>query len=250
MSDTTQKAGIVSDCQSRTRPRLGGLATWLAVGTITSVIAYAGVAIGHFVIKSGEASGFVKALAYIDGNNYRHIVENGYSYQDKAPSSVAFFPAYPLATRWVSQLSGLAPVSSQVIISNVCCLIAFALMGAYLQRREVLLEVSAQRGPISRETHSEKTYALLAMGLLPSTFFFRMGYTESMFLCLAILTLYLIATDASALLIALVVGLGTAVRPVGVAFVLPLAWYVWKHAESRWAGIRKLAVVLPLACWG
>jgi len=211
---------------------ISGLGGTVLCWAITTATVFLGAVVGvHVVVKADEPLGFLDSLARIDGRNYRHIIENGYEYQDKDPSSVAFFPAFPLASGCLARLSRLGAVPAMLIVSNTCCSAAFVLMGAYLQRRLALAEnvtlhdvaAAADSGLGGRSAGAGHvaSYALLAMGVLPTTFFFRMAYTESMFLCLALATLYAIARRWPPIVVALIVGLATASRPVAISLLLP-----------------------------
>jgi hypothetical protein len=243
------------------RPCMREGGAWISCWAVTTAAVVAGAIFGNGFVKSDGSPGFLDSLARIDGQNYRHIAENGYAYQPNAPSNVAFFPAFPLAARWLARATGLGTVPAQLLVSNVCCVTAFLLMGAYLQRRvapEHGVRLDSTSGidsahvlaGDSRRPRDVSGYALLAMGLLPTTIFFRMAYTESMLLCLAILSLYGIVRAWPLPVVALVVGLATAVRPVGVALLLPLFWYAWRGSDSRRQVAYRLAYALPLGCWG
>ena len=52
------------------------------------------------------------------------------------------------------------------------------------------------------------------------------------------------------LIIAFVVGLATAVRPPGVALLLPFAWSVWKESPSASRFLVRSVLLMPFACWG
>jgi hypothetical protein len=202
----------------------------------------------------------VDSVTRIDAWNYKHIAEEGYSYDTRKPSYVAFFPAYPLASRWVGRLIGLRAPSAQLLVSNGCCLAAFLLTGAYLRHRIIAHDAVhlPARGDVSAARLAGKSaaapdanaYALLAMGLVPTTFYFHIGYTESMFLCSCLLSLYAISRAWPVFVVALFVGFATAVRPVGVALLLPLVWYTWTRSQSRWQGAWNLSYVIPVGCWG
>jgi len=89
----------------------------------------------------------------------------------------------------------------------------------------------------------------MAMGLLPTTFFCRMMYSESVFLLVAIVSLYGMERRWSLTLLSLIVGIGTAVRPIGVALLLPLVHAICEqqHGRKRFLAI---ALLIPLAMWG
>jgi hypothetical protein len=91
---------------------------------------------------------------------------------------------------------------------------------------------------------------LLAFGVFPTTFFFRMTYTESMFVFLTIVALLGMERKWPLLLIALVCGLATATRPVGVALIPPFLIHLWQRADS-WRTIAwQSALLLPVSAWG
>ena len=232
------------------------LATSTACWAITTAIVLIGAAFGQLVTPSNTSVGYIDSLARIDGANYKEVAEEGYRYQDQTASNVAFFPAYPLTTWWLARFTGLRTVLAQLLISNACGLAAFMLMGVYLQRRSgpspypLTAESRAQWDASPQRFESMAAYSLLVLGLFPTTFFFRVAYSESMFLCLAILALYAICRGWPLFLIALVVGSATAVRPVGVALLLPMAWHIWKRSGATSARLRRLAWAVPLGCWG
>jgi len=240
---------------SRDRSGLYLWASWVLCWASATAAVFVGASFGvKLVVKANEPRGFLGSLARIDGLNYQEVAEQGYSYQDGVASSVAFFPAFPVAARWLSRMTGMDTVLSMVLISNTCCFASFVLMGVYLQRRHAWpdgLDPRDHRGPHADFGASPSdTYALLAMALLPTTVFFRLAYTESMFLCIALLALYAMVRRWPPIAVALIVGLATAVRPVAVALLLPLFWYVRKSSGTKWHTIRHLAYVIPLACWG
>ncbi|HZZ73790.1 MAG TPA: hypothetical protein VFE24_16175 [Pirellulales bacterium] len=92
--------------------------------------------------------------------------------------------------------------------------------------------------------------AMLAFGLWPTTMFFRMTYSESTFLAVAILALFGMERKWPLLGIAVLVGLGTATRPVGVALVCPFLLCLWRRSSSRSEFVRRLFVFGPLAVGG
>jgi hypothetical protein len=77
-----------------------------------------------------------------------------------------------------------------------------------------------------------------------------MAYSESLFLLTAILALYGMERKWPLIVLALIIGMATATRPVGVALLAPLVLHIaatsktWTGCLLRWAGF------VPLACWG
>jgi hypothetical protein len=226
----------------------------IVVWALTSAAVAVGAAFGYLVVASTDReASFADALTRIDGRNYRHIIEDGYSYQVDKPSLIAFFPSYPLAVRSLARITRASTSMAQLGVANACGLGAFLVMGTYLRERSrASLSLSPSRVGEAHVTEDQAVavYPILAMAVFPTTFFFRMGYSESTFLFLAILSLWLIVRAAPLTVVALVVGLATATRPVGVALLLPLAWYACASATSGRSAVLRLAYALPLGCWG
>lgn len=189
----------------------------------------------HPLAKAGDA---LHALANWDGEWYLRIVTNGYTYDATKPSSVAFFPAYPLLARSVARLTGADPLVSLLIVSHVSLLSTFVLTLAYVRRRYT----SGGQGL--------GEYVLLSLGLFPTTLFFRMAYSESLFVFLLVLCLYGMERRWPLFVLAALVGFATATRPVGVALLPPFVLHVWhRSATVQQFGIRLIGL-LPLSLWG
>lgn len=157
---------------------------------------------------------FASGVAVWDAGWYANIVRNGYSFSPERQSSVAFFPAYPLLAYCLVQLTGLSAEAALLTVSHVALICSFMLASAYLVNR--LRDAPA----VTQE------YVLLAMGLLPSTFYLRMMYTESLMLFFVILTLFSIQKNWPTWLIAIIVGAATGTRSVGVVLFVPLAMHI------------------------
>jgi hypothetical protein len=209
---------------------------------MTTAVAFIGGFAGCQLVCADRSMDLLDSLAAIDGRNYRYIAEQGYSYHEGEASSVAFFPVFPLAGRWLSHFTGLSVACSLLLISNCFCLFTFIFMSRYLQFRGL------QADKVERD---DRALAILAMGLIPTTFFFHVAYTESMFVCLAVVTFYGIVRCWSVTAIALVVGLATGVRPVGVSLLLPLCAYSCRRSGSnRYQAIARVVMVIPVGSWG
>jgi hypothetical protein len=88
------------------------------------------------------------------------------------------------------------------------------------------------------------------MGLMPATLFFRMTYSESIFVMLSILALGTMERRLPIVVIALIVGLATASRPVAIGLLAPFLLHCWHRSETCWAFLVKAVFLLPVACWG
>ncbi len=144
----------------------------------------------------------------------------------------------PVACLGVSPRYGVDPIVSLLIISHASLIAAFALTLAYVRLRF----------PDEKQELGE--YVLLSLGLFPTALFFRMVYSESLFVFLLVLCLYGMERRWSLLLLALLVGFATATRPVGLALLPPFVLHVWHRSASRQQFGIRLAWLLPLSLWG
>ena len=154
---------------------------------------------------SGPAHWLVEPMRLWDGSWYRLLSIFGYNPEQKA--TAAFFPLYPWLMKWGHQLTGWSEETIGYIVSNL------AFLGALLiLYRLVSLdfnEVIARR-------------SLWALALFPTAFFFTAVYTESLFLLLAVGTLY--AARRGEWLLAGIIGLLAALtRSAGVMLLAPMA---------------------------
>jgi len=181
----------------------------------------------------------VKCMAAWDGQWYARIATTGYTYSRTEMSAIVFFPAYPLLAKILVRLSHLSPDASLLIVSNACLLAALISFAFYVRDKD------ARTG----------TLALLSLALFPTTFFFRMAYTESTFLFLVILALLGMKRQWPPIVIALIIGSATATRSTGVALLAPFALHLWAQRVANGSKIGVLPIVrgaslLVLASWG
>jgi Mannosyltransferase (PIG-V) len=153
------------------------------------------------------ASGWGNALTWgerFDALWFLRIATAGYSAHD---GSAAFFPLFPLLVRWVSALLGGHPLAAAVLVSNLACLGALALLYA-LGRTEV------------GEDRARAAVAFTAV--FPTSFFLLAPYSESLFLLLTLGALW--GARRRRWWVAAVAGaLAALTRNLGVLLVLPLA---------------------------
>jgi hypothetical protein len=182
-------------------------------------------------------TGLVSRFAAWDGALYAGLVRGGYAHLDGGSNTV-FFPAFPLLGWLLARATGLSPEWALLIVAHVCLAGAFVVTADYLRHR-----------PGARLV-APPVYVLLALAFWPFTFFFRMAYTESLLLLLCVTTLYGLERKWPPLLVALVVGLATASRPVGVVLLAPLLVRVWQDSPSARGFALRCAYLVPVACWG
>ncbi len=114
-----------------------------------------------------------------DTGFYLSIAEEGYRYENVAFPSVAFFPLYPMLLKAMRAVTG-DPLWAGIILSNLALL-----AGVILLYR--LVEIEGDVGAADRTVW----YVLI----YPASFFGSAIYTESLFLLLAVATLYLARRD-------------------------------------------------------
>lgn len=203
-------------------------------------------------------SDLVADMAAWDGVWYREIAARGYHYDPNSASSVAFFPAHPLLAGLLSRTAGLRADAALLIVSNLSFLAAVLVVAACVRAR------SPESGGLADSSH----WCVVALTWFPTTFYFRMAYSESLMLLLIALVMYGTRREWPVWWLAVLVGAATAVRPVGVALLAPLAMRVrsrrrghcspnfalgLSRSERRqWRAARLLAAapVVLLACWG
>jgi hypothetical protein len=156
---------------------------------------------------SGLAHWLVEPMRLWDGSWYRTTALDWYAPGPGFSANAAFFPLYPKLMSWGSQITGWSVETVGYIISNVTFLGALILL-----YRLVTIDFNDS---VARRT-------IWALALFPTALFFTAVYTESLFLLLAVATLY--AARRGEWLIAGVAGLLAALtRSAGVMLLAPMA---------------------------
>jgi hypothetical protein len=225
-----------------------GASDWLvpnsvALCLLTGIVVLLGAVFGHACVTPSFESprqgnwDFVSGLAAWDGDWYARILSNGYDYDEDRASNVAFFPAFPLVASILTAVTGMRAELALVLVSNSFFCLAFVLLAKYWNAR------------FGTDVSHSRDFVLLSFGLFPTTFYFRMAYTESMFVCLAIAALYGMYRKWPLAIIAPLIGVATATRAVGVALLPCLVAHIW----TNWRGApraARLLIWLPVASWG
>lgn len=215
----------------------------LSVIYVTGLIVALGASLGGNLLRPAPRNGVVldpglRPFTNWDGQFYTEIARRGYFYDPARYSSVVFFPAYPLAGRLVSALTGLPHQYALLFVSNACLVAAVIIFYYYIKIRRISSPASLPR------------YTALAVCLVPTSFFFRVAYSESFFLLVCIVAFYAMERGWRPEVTAVVIGLATAARPVGLALICPFLLHLWS-ADPRWGSFLKRAPLLAsLACWG
>lgn len=172
-----------------------------------------------------------------DGQWYAAIGRNGYSYDPSRPSSVAFFPLLPLCGWVIAKLLNCSSQVANLAVSHVSLIAVFILMAAYCQRVRKLSATSTR-------------WVLVAIALYPPGIFLSFAYSESLFLAL-VLAMFLSATDVDRpWLPALIAGLASAARPLGIVAAVPLLLAPWGTIGTWWRQVLRMFAVLVISTSG
>ena len=156
----------------------------------------------------------VDRLCQWDCGWYAAIMARGYvSTPNNASAEVdwAFFPAFPLLSRWLSAATGLTAIAAAVLLN--CCLCVAAALLLHALAKEHLGERAAWA-------------ATLLFAFSPFSLYLTVPYTEALFNALS-LGAVLLAGCRRWLTCGLCVALLTATRPTGILLapaILMLAW--------------------------
>lgn len=166
-----------------------------------------------------------------DGTWYKLIAEQGYD--DRFSATAAFFPLYPWLMSWGSDLTGLPVETIGWFVSRA------AFFGA-------LIMVSAL---VTHDFNAGVArWTMVALAVFPTSFFFGAVYTESLFLFLAVTTLWA-ARKNDWLLAVIVCFLAVLTRSAGIMLGIPLAViFIQQHGRdlARWFPKVLLGVIPPL----
>jgi hypothetical protein len=184
---------------------------------------------GHWQPASGNL--LIDLLARWDSQWYLWIVEQEYWLRPGQRSNVAFFPLYPLAIDLVAPFVGNNTVLAGIIVSNA----------AFLAVLIVLYQLTRL------ETNSHRSAARTAfyLSIFPTSFFFSMMYTESLFLFFMISAIYF-ARKQLWVWAALMGLLASTARVVGVLTLGLVLWewlrvHGWQletiHRKENWVNL-------------
>ncbi len=199
--------------------RQGADGPWFAVAAFGAVAAVLFLVVWQTNVHAGpgpEAGGGVRSFAEVDdaleawlqydAGWYITIADHGYSYIPGQQSSVAFFPAFPLAVRAVA--GGLESTPLAAIATTFACGLGAALL--------FWRWCAARLGPAGTRT------AVVALLASPYAWFlYGSGYGDALFLAAGIGAFLLLERD-HAVLAGLAGFVATATRPNGVAVLVGL----------------------------
>jgi hypothetical protein len=175
---------------------------------------------------------------HYDGGWYTSIADNGYWYEPGQQSAVAFFPAYPLAVRLLTSVTGSLATAGTVV--TVLAGVGIAMLWwSWLA---------------ARVASSTQRVAFCVLMLWPYAWYlYGAVYADALFLVAALAAFVLLERDRP-LLAGVAAAVATAARPVGIAVVAGLVVLVIERrraevnadAEGRevepWSWLRRLRV--------
>ena len=185
--------------------------TGCVVYVVSSLPVFLGVCLGYFALRPGrnipygEHSLLLRFAAW-DGGQFMTILDRGYAYNPDQISNVALFPGYPALAALLQRWSGFSSAAALLAVAQVSLCAAFVVWHRYLSVRFPKDANMAFRG-------------LVVMALFPTTFFFRMAYSESLFVLLAATILLGLHQRWPILAVALLIGAAVSVRLVGIALI-------------------------------
>jgi hypothetical protein len=227
---------------ARTFGRAGAWSDALTCYYLTSALVALGVLVGYSLLSPARPipygeNDYWQRFAAWDGGQFMQIIEHGYQYDPKRISNVALFPALPVLAKGIVRITGCSPAIALLVISHAFLAMSFVVLSCYVR----------ERFPGRPELPA---WTALAFGLFPVTFYFRMAYSESMFIFLALLTFYGMERRWPIPLLAVIAGTSTAARLVGVALAVPLIIHTFRREKDNIDRISQLAMALPLCAWG
>ncbi|MEA2176405.1 MAG: hypothetical protein QOD00_3997 [Blastocatellia bacterium] len=174
-----------------------------------------------------------RAMLYADGLWYANIARDGYERQPfdaGAQHTWAFFPLYPLMLRAASRLTG-----------------EYALTGSFLSNIFLLLALVLTHQTVRafgyHESDADRT--IFYMAAFPTSYFFSLPVTESLFLLLTV-GCFLAARRGRWWLAGILGALATATRPTGILIMPGLLVQYWQthRGEKFWR--KELLALLPV----
>jgi hypothetical protein len=151
---------------------------------------------------------------------------------------LGFFPLFPMMMKGLVAVTGLTATEGRlavaaIVIANVCFAVAVPLFARL---------VSARLGDeVAR-------LATILLCVSPFSYFFSVGYSESLFLLLVVLV-FTFADRRWWIVAALAVALADSSRLVGLALVPSLLLLAW-HRKVRWPDLVAIAIISPLGTAG
>lgn len=166
---TSKRLFVVADVAARPLARV------VAASLLLRILDLIALAVGGAVLSGRGVFDLVslrEGLVNWDGHWYLGIAANGYSHSAGTDSNVAFFPLFPLLTRWLAESFDIGYVVSATSIAALCSLVL------------PFVVFSAVKGSLGESVAYRATLLMLCF---PTAFFLILPYPESLFaLCVGL----------------------------------------------------------------
>lgn len=170
-----------------------------------------------------------------DAGWYANIINYNYYYHPDSQSNIAFFPLFPFVVKWIA---AIIPVNYfQIGFALNAIAILFSLF--------FLIGIANSFGIKEREREEK---ILMAFLLFPMSFFLLSFYTEAVFICLSLGSLFA-ARQKQWWLAGVLGALASLSRLPGVFLTVPLVMEWWLHHrdEKKPTFFSAIGLFLPLA---
>jgi hypothetical protein len=195
----------------RNRETLTGIGTAVTLSFVARFVVLATMYLGTRIIPGKDMK--MATLSW-DAGWYYNAAMNGYPHDAVATSAtnyqstIAFFPLYPMLTRFVHELTGLSIARAGVVVSVVSAAVATAFI--WLIARHLLDKASANR-------------AAALFSFFPSSIALSLMMSEGVTIACAAACLYFLIKKQW-LWAGLASALATSARPTAVALCFACAW--------------------------
>lgn len=159
-----------------------------------------------------------------DGLHYLYLAEHWYTALGDEANFIVFFPLYPLILKPIIFVLGNAAITG--IISSI----TLFLLGIYFFYKLIAIDYSDKVAE----------YAVIALSIFPTSYFFNSPYTESLFLLIFSAAFYT-ARQNKWILAGVIAGLGVVTRPSGF-LILSGILTEWFYSKER--KLRHLPVII------
>jgi hypothetical protein len=204
------------------------LGVWALTRFLMLMLTYTGVILFGSSLHDTQHPSFLHALlpAWANARShgwdtqwYTDIARRGYDWKKSVGTSpAAFFPLYPLLLRLGVILTHRSYLGVALAISNVCFLGALGYLWR-LARWEFDTEAADR--------------AILYLAVFPTALFFFAGYSESLFLLLAVASFYYLRRR-DWLLAGVLGGLASATRVTGILLLVPFVYEYARYSNFSW----------------
>lgn len=174
-----------------------------------------------------------QSLSWWDAHHFLYLAQHGYTNVGDAANYIVFQPLYPLLVNWLAFFTKDVFVAS-ILISNICFI-----AGSFIFFK--LLKV--------KYSQNTAITAILLMSLFPTSYFFSLPYSESLFLLLAAGSLYFMQFK-NWLLAGVLIGLAVLTRHFGLILLPILIIEIWRQKPNHLIKTLILSLIPALLALG